>query len=160
MLSSTPRDLRDAATRALYWYGRRRPSALVELTLRSFSVNDPNVRERCVAACFGVAMALHADTHASDYRATVLPHAGRALYGGMFADGAPHGTTHALLRDYAAGVIHLAARVQPCLFAPGELMRATPPYPEPAGHGNVARWDALDETAARWDRVHRWTWTS
>ncbi|HEX8360980.1 MAG TPA: hypothetical protein VF613_12770, partial [Longimicrobium sp.] len=152
VMAGTARDLRDLATKALYWYGRRRPGALVELALRSFSVDDPYVRERCFAACFGVAMALHADPAAGEYRQTVLPYAARALYGKMFAEGAPNGTTHALLRDYAAGLIQLAVRVHPGLFAPGELARAAPPFPEPSGRGDVTLWGTLDDAAALWDR--------
>ena len=56
--TSTVRRLRDHATRALYWFGRSDPSALLTLTMESLSINDPYVSERMLAALYGVAMAL------------------------------------------------------------------------------------------------------
>ncbi|MFD6455473.1 hypothetical protein ACFWF3_32295, partial [Nocardia sp. NPDC060220] len=57
MLTSTVRDLRDAATAALYWYGREDPSGVFALALDALTVNDAYVAERAVAAAYGVTTA-------------------------------------------------------------------------------------------------------
>ena len=55
MTTSTHRELRDRATRALQRFGRTEPRPLFELTLDLLDVNDPYVWERALAACFGAA---------------------------------------------------------------------------------------------------------
>ena len=57
ILTSTVRPLRDQATRALYWYGRRFPQEFFDLVMKSFTINDPYVSERMLAATYGIAMA-------------------------------------------------------------------------------------------------------
>ena len=61
VLTSTVRPLRDKATRALYWYGRRFPQEFFDLVIKSLSINDPYVPERMLAATYGVAMARQHD---------------------------------------------------------------------------------------------------
>ena len=61
VLTSTVRPLRDKATRALYWFGRRFPEQLLQLTKKSFTINDPYIRERMLAAVYGIAMAMQYD---------------------------------------------------------------------------------------------------
>ena len=61
LLTSTDRELRDVATRALYWFGRGNPAALFEESLMALTINDPYVPERMLAASYGVAMARHVD---------------------------------------------------------------------------------------------------
>ena len=56
-LSSTDHELRDVATRALYWYGRGDASGLFDETLISLSIDDPYIPERMLAASYGVSMA-------------------------------------------------------------------------------------------------------
>lgn len=56
MLTSTNRELRDSATRALCWYGRRFPRSLFQLTIHSLRINDPYISERMLAAAYGVFM--------------------------------------------------------------------------------------------------------
>ncbi|MFC9471972.1 hypothetical protein ACFTS5_07250 [Nocardia sp. NPDC056952] len=57
MLTSTVRDLRDAVTAALYWYGRTNPSGVFALSFDALTVNDAYVGERVVAAAYGIATA-------------------------------------------------------------------------------------------------------
>ena len=57
VLTSTKRPLRDKATRALYWYGRRFPQDFFDLVIKSLSIDDPYVSERMLAAAYGTAMA-------------------------------------------------------------------------------------------------------
>jgi hypothetical protein len=52
VLTSTVRPLRDKATRALYWYGRRQPEQFLDLVLNSLEINDPYVPERMLAATY------------------------------------------------------------------------------------------------------------
>ena len=61
ILTSTVRPLRDQATRALYWYGRRFPQDFFKLVMKSFTINDPYVSERMLAATYGIAMARQND---------------------------------------------------------------------------------------------------
>jgi hypothetical protein len=61
VLTSTVRQLRDKATRALYWYGCQMPEHFFDLVLSSLAINDPYVPERMLAATYGVAMARQCD---------------------------------------------------------------------------------------------------
>ena len=106
-LTSTVRPLRDGATRALYRFGGVYPKALFDLTLESLSVNDPYVAERMLAACYGVVMTLWADSARDDVRSGLLVF-GEELYGRMFSRTGANRTAHALMRDYANGVIEVA----------------------------------------------------
>ncbi|HLI56007.1 MAG TPA: hypothetical protein VKY26_03130, partial [Actinomycetota bacterium] len=54
-LTSTDRDLRDAATAALYWYGRHDVKGLFAMAVESLAINDPYITERMTAAAYGVA---------------------------------------------------------------------------------------------------------
>jgi len=125
--TSTVRLLRDHATRALYWFGCRDPKALFELMLDSLSVNDPYVPERMLAACYGIAMSLWADPRGDDLRRE-LPEFANKLVDKMFILGAPHGTRHVLMRDYALGVIDLAARVAPGCIPDDKQPFLKPPF--------------------------------
>jgi len=49
-LTSTLQELRDQATRALYWFGRGDPGALFDLNIRALTINDLYVPERLLAA--------------------------------------------------------------------------------------------------------------
>lgn len=136
LLTSTHHLLRDSATRALYWYGRRFPRKLFAETVRSLVVNDPYVPERMLAASYGVAMALHADPAHDEFRGEVLPRYARELFDKMFAKGAAHGTTHALARDYARHSVEIALLYRPGLLNPAERKRITPPFRD----GGVRKW--------------------
>ncbi|MCX4965797.1 hypothetical protein OHA98_13285 [Streptomyces sp. NBC_00654] len=109
-LTSTDRDLRDAATAALYWYGRRDINGLFNLALEAITINDAYVGERMVAACYGVATAhpLHnpdLDAALPDYLAGLLN-----AYTGAEAT---HPTFHALIRYYVSSTFDLAHRSYP-----------------------------------------------
>lgn len=126
-LTSTARLLRDHATRALYWFGCGEPSALFNLTLDSLTVNDPYVPERMLASCYGVAMSLWADPRGSKLR-VALPAFANALVDKMFMPGAQHPTRHALMRDYALGVISIASRVSPGCVPKDKIRYLNPPF--------------------------------
>jgi hypothetical protein len=145
LLASTARGLRDRASRALYWYGRRYPDALAALTLDSLPIDDPYVPERCLATCFGVAMAFRTDPAAGAYRGGVLADVARRLHAAMFARSARYPSTHALLRDSAAGIVALAAHAHPGLFTAEELDRARAPFPQAPGRANVDSWGIAED---------------
>ncbi len=127
-LTSTDRELRDIATRALYWFGRGDPSALFDEAISSLGINDPYVPERMFAASYGVAMALYGDFDDASFSSEIFPRFVRNLFDALFADGAPHRTTHILFREYAFRMLELAAFHDPSLFSANELAKTKPPF--------------------------------
>lgn len=132
-LTSTDRELRDVATHALYWYGRGAPVDLLEETLGSLGINDPYVPERMLAASYGVAMAQHVDIENQTFVNATLPKFARGLYDSMFSDGAPFGTTHSLMREYATKIIEIASLHHSDFFSSAELQRSKPPFADEGG---------------------------
>ncbi len=128
-LSSNVRDLRDQATQALYWYGRRFPDHLWNLLEDAWEINDPYLRERLLAAVYGVAMARQYDFADSSFAQNVLPTWARALYEKMFTVGAPSSTTHYLARDYSRRTIDIALLHHPDLLCEEQRERCRPPFP-------------------------------
>ena len=136
ILTSTVRPLRDKATRALYWYGRRFPQDFFDLVLKSFRINDPYVSERMLAATYGITMARHNNFADDSFLDEVLPIYGRELYEKMFKPDAPHSTTHILARDYAKRTIDIALIHHPNLLTDDERERITPPFTD----GGIREW--------------------
>ena len=136
VLTSTRRPLRDKATRALYWYGRRFPQEFLDLVMKSFSINDPYVSERMLAAAYGIAMARQHDFQDDSFTRGILPLYGRKLYETMFKPDAPHSTTHILARDYARRTIDIALIHHPDLLTDDERKYITPPFTV----GGIRKW--------------------
>lgn len=128
VLTSTVRALRDRATRALYWYGRRKPREFFGLLKESLELNDPYVPERMLAAAYGVALALQHDVSDASFSKAELPVWGRTLFNLIFAPSAPHATTHILARDYARRTVEIALARWPDLLGETERDRIVPPY--------------------------------
>ena len=122
LLTSTVLNLRDSATMAVYWFGRGDPKALFEITLDSLSLNDTYVPQRMLAACYGVAMAYWSSPGGTTFHQEI-PHFARGLYERMFAPDAQYSTAHALMHDYALGIIELALRVDPRTLNEEQLAR-------------------------------------
>lgn len=116
MLTTTDRRLRDRATRALVRLGSVQPRSLFSETLHSLDFPDPYVRERMLAAAYGVSMRRWATPNGQAVR-DALPSFARQLVKEMFLPGAKHGSRHVLQRDYALGVIELARKVSPDCIA-------------------------------------------
>ena len=135
-LTSTDRELRDVATRALYWYGRGAPTDLFEESLGSLGINDPYVPERMLAASYGVAMAQHVDIEDQTFVSVTLPEFARDLYDSMFLEGAPFSTTHSLMREYATRIIEIASLHRSDIFSSAELQRSKPPFTD----GGLRKW--------------------
>ena len=136
ILTSTIRPLRDQTTHALYWYGRRFPQEFFELVLKSFTINDPYVSERILAATYGIAMARQNDFKDTSFVKEILPMYGKQLYDAMFKPNAPHATTHILARDYAKRTIDIALIHHPDLLTEEERECITPPFTE----GGIREW--------------------
>ena len=137
LLTSTVRPLRDKATRALYWYGRRFPQEFFKkLVMKSFKINDPYISERMLAATYGIAMARHNNFEDDNFLEEVLPIYGRGLYENMFKSNAPYATTHILARDYARRTIDIALGHHPDLLTEEERERITPPFAD----GGIREW--------------------
>lgn len=134
MLTSTVRDLRDAATAALYWYGRGDAASLFELAAGALEINDLYVGERATAAAYGVTTAhQQPDPEFQNHLGTYLG----ALVAATAEDAATAPTYHRLIRYYIAGTIEFArihypaavpaAAADGIAFAEGHLPAPLPP---------------------------------
>ena len=147
LLTSTVRPLRDKATRALYWYGRRFPQEFFDLVMESLSINDPYIPERMLAATYGTAMARQHDFQDTSFVREMLPLYGRKLYETMFKPNAPYSTTHILARDYARRTIDIALIHHPDLLTEDEQKYITPPFTE----GGIREWgESADRNAGEY----------
>lgn len=135
LLASVDRELRDVATRALYWFGRGDPQALLEESIRALDINDLYVPERLFAASYGVVMALHYENKFSFNQKILCPFA-KQIYKSMFAKNAKYGTTHILLRDYAKGIADIALLHEAMLFSESQKKLLKPPFV----YGGIRSW--------------------
>lgn len=157
-LTSTVRQLRDQATRTLYWFGRRDPAALFELTVDGLGINDPSVPERLLAASYGVAMAHQLpDQEFAEVLSTYLV----ALRDALKGPAAAYPTSHWLSRLYVQGTVSLAQtyhsdavpdglRCERLSFAPGsrvDPIRRDDPRAEQVGQ--TLHMDFLNYTLGR-----------
>ena len=147
LLVSTDRELRDVATRALYWFGCGDPEGLFEESLESLRINDPYVPERMLAASYGVAMTRHVDLCDQAFVNTTLSEYARCLYDAMFAEGAPFSTTHSLMREYGYRVLEIVSMYNPNLFSSSEIKRSKPPFLD----GGLREWR---ESKTSKDKMH------
>lgn len=127
-LTSTNRNLRDKATKALYFYGRKFPTEFTSLVYDSLKYNDPYVWERTLAALYGVVMAEHNSIKSDSFRNQILPDLSKTIYDLIFKEDAPHRTTHILARDYARRTIEIGLIHFPALFFEKEIENIRPPY--------------------------------
>ena len=128
LLTSTDRLLRDRVTKVLVQLGERLPKALFDHTVHCLSFSDPYVPERMLAACYGVAMSLWADKKAKAFHKN-LPGFARTLAREIFTPGGTRLTHHALIRDYALGIIELARRTHRGCIAAKNVKYIKPPFP-------------------------------
>jgi hypothetical protein len=138
LLTSTDHELRDVATRAIYWFGRGDPVALFNLTLEALAVNDCYVTERLIAASYGVAMA---SRHDEGFLTNLLPKYARSLFDNLFAKNAKFSTTHILIRDYAKHTIDIALLNNIDLLNLKERKRITRPFKE----GDIKGWGKAED---------------
>ncbi len=128
ILTSTNRALRDDATQALYYYGRKFPVEYCSLVYSSLKFNDPYVWERTLAALYGITMAEHNSLKSDKFRNDLLPEIGIKIYNLIFKENAPHSTTHILARDYARRTIEISLIHHEKLLTESEVKNIRPPY--------------------------------
>ncbi len=115
-LTASNRYLRDAATKAMVGL-LQHSLPTVETVLNAFSsVDDPYISERLMAVAYGCAMRNH--------EPQAVCHLAQIVYDRVFADGNP--PPDIVLRDYARGIIELAAHLSPDFLVDTALI--TPPY--------------------------------
>ena len=139
LLTSTNRELRDTATRALYFYGRQFPTDFSTLVFESLSINDPYVWERTLASLYGVVMAEHNSLTSSNFRDNILSKIGRELYKLIFQENASYATTHILARDYAKRTIDICLLYHHKQFSKTEIQSLRESY-----KGGIRDWDEYD----------------
>lgn len=115
-LTASNRFVRDRATRGLVAVLTDKTALTCDLVERFDDVDDPYVRERVMAAAYGVAM--------RTIDAEALAPLAEAVYRLIFADGSP--PAHILLRDYARGVIERAQCLGAGIDVDSSLV--VPPY--------------------------------
>lgn len=139
LLTSTSHPIRDKATKTLFTVGLIAPKILWDLALSSFEIDDLYVRERMLAAAYGVAMRKEAE------RALLAADFGdyaKAVYKRVFHIDALYSTTHFLIREYARQTIELALVVQPSLSKSVDVEFIRPPY----SSGGVRSWQSMPLT--------------
>jgi hypothetical protein len=119
-LTTSHRFVRDRATKALVAMLHPRPHVLVRVIEQFLEVNDLYVLERLYAVAYGVAMLSNDATRVRELAGKV--------YEWVFANGKP--PVHILLRDYARGVIEVAAH-RGILPPNVDIERSRPPYQSP-----------------------------
>lgn len=127
-LTSTNRRLRDKATRALYFYGRKITADFMSLVQETLSYNDPYIWERTLAAAYGVVMAEYNSWKQDKERNELFCDFSKSIYELIFAKDAPYGTTHILARDYASRLVQLCLSHNPELLSEAEQINIRPPY--------------------------------
>lgn len=107
VLTTVVRRDRDLATKALVLIGERFPEVLFTHVVTSLGFNDPYVPERMLAAAYGAVLSLVDSEEVPTFR-SLLGDFAKTLYRKMFAPDARYATHHALMRDYALGIIQIA----------------------------------------------------
>jgi hypothetical protein len=124
VLTTTDRKLRDEATRALYWAGRKDPALLYRLLKDSLEINDVYVPERLSAALYGVAMAAYGQRSkawSKDFVAKLLPEIVAFIYDILTHPTKSNHLEHYLLRDYLIGILKVANLLSPDLLEKEQL---------------------------------------
>jgi hypothetical protein len=149
-LTSTSRNLRDVATKALYEFATKRPVEFFRLAVDAIAVSDPYIPERMFAAAYGAALTTWSDINAVEMR-EVLPRVAREIYQAMFAPDATHPTWHALYQQYCLGTIAIARMVNPTCLSEEEAAQLLPPFSHlPSPFENMQQFDqAMLERAKR-----------
>lgn len=112
-LGTVDRDLRDKVTKSLYMIGLKEPLALFDHLYTVFDFNDPYVRERMMASCFGVLMAKWSDPVFIDndaFKESVKKLA-KFSYTEVLHKSGKYSSSHALLREYCWGILKLSEKM-------------------------------------------------
>jgi hypothetical protein len=140
LLTTTDRQLRDRATRAMVSLGEAHPRILFELVPELLPFNDPYVPERVLAAAYGVCMRRSAlEASKSAFADSLAIVAGRLL-DLLLRPGAPRATWHALTRGYAVGMLQVLLQLRPrALTRSDRELLALAPGQAPSPFRSVSR---------------------
>lgn len=138
-LTTTDRELRDKTTEALYWYGRKYPSKLNLITVKSLEINDPYISERLLSVSYGVSMALHVGNDSNIYIDKVLSKYVESIYSHLFKRNSQYSTTHILSRDYARRTIDLY------LFHRKQYKNIFKNIKPPFHYGGIRKWGESED---------------
>jgi len=128
-LSTSDRQVRDHATKALASLFYKSPDLIVGSLTRFLSVNDPYIRERVLAAAYGAL--LHLRDRPDVLRSTA--NEAYRIFSGVTVE------RHAVIRDYARAIIDLAM-ARGSLPQGVSLERCHPPYKSP----RIAKWPDME----------------
>lgn len=131
VLTTTNRVLRDRATRCIFIIGRQHPETCFFVAKKMIEKDDPYVRERILAACYGICLFLNSNGE----NKKIISFA-KDIYCNFFKKSARLSTTHLLIRDYCRGIIEVALLVSPRMLTKLQIQRIHPPY----GDGGIRRW--------------------
>ena len=120
MTTTTERLVRDRATRAMVLLGEAHPRALFELAVEALAFNDPYVKERVLAAAYGVALRNWALADRSSEFDDSLKVLARQLLTRVLEVDAPDGTWHTLARSYAEGIVQVLGMRSSRLLRPND----------------------------------------
>ena len=119
-LTTSHREVRDKSTKALACLLTGRLALGARLLNKFASVNDPYVKERLLAACYGAAL--------QGGPVEGLTELAGVVFNKVFSDGTP--PENALSRDHALGILEYAVH-RGALPASVDITRARPPYRSP-----------------------------
>lgn len=140
LLTTTNREMRDNATKALYYYGIKYADNYFNLIEYSLGINDPYVWERMLVTLYGIILAKHNDWNSSEFKNDSLKKIGVKLYNLIFSHNAPFSTTHILARDYARRSIEISLRHHPDILNENQIKDIRPPY----AFGGIRKWEEYD----------------
>lgn len=118
VLTTTDREVRDAATKALTALFYRAPLLIAQTVFTFSEADDPYLRERVLGAAYGALLHIHD-------KPAVLGPAAEAAYNMVFSAAVPE--RHAVVRHYAQGIVDLASR-RGALPKSIDLKKCRPPF--------------------------------
>lgn len=139
-LPTTSHLLRNRTTRCIYLVGNFHPKVCFEQTLATLSVNDPYIKERMLAASYGIVMRLSLQDKSS-YIDDPIKNLAENIYKNFFRSKAQHSTTHVYIRDYARGIVELALHKKLFFLRESDIKKIRPPYMR----GGIRKWGKSDD---------------
>jgi hypothetical protein len=126
-LTTTDRDIRDKATRALYRYGRKHLQEFVEFVIRSLDCNDAYVTDRILSIYYGIILISQNPKNNLPAFKKDLYRIAMKLFGAFFSASANFSTS-ITMRDHARRIIEIAILHNPSLLTKEEMEKLAPPY--------------------------------
>ncbi|KKM82750.1 hypothetical protein LCGC14_1316360, partial [marine sediment metagenome] len=138
-LSTTIRQFRNNATEAIFLFGINYPEIFFNQLKNVLYFDDPYIKERILAAAYGISMFFHNQLNSNDYN-KILNSWALDLYDIMFKKEARHSTTHFYIRHYSRMIIELAFIHNSELSEKIDIGLVKPPY----NSGGIREWGESD----------------